>query len=129
MLHIKKQFNNRVQRTQRLEDATKVNYIVDRLHIVGHSQTWCKDICHPDLYPDLKEVNTMICEQINFWLGRFKFIMKHMNQSRFNFFLYLILNQYNKLKSEDRFNTTAKFQFVKTKAQKRKAEEFSDTDE
>ena len=52
-----------------------------------------------------------------------------MNQSRFNFFLYLILNQYNKLKSEDRFNTTAKFQFVKTKAQKRKAEEFSDTDE
>ena len=101
MLHIKKQFNNRLQRTQRLEDATKVKYIVDRLHIVGHSQTWCKDICHPDLYPDLKEVNTMICEQINFWLGRFKFIMKHMNQSRFNFFLYLILNQYNKLKSED----------------------------
>lgn len=129
MLHIKKQFKNRTHRTKRLEEATKVNYIVDRLHIVGHSQAWCKDVCHPDLFPELKGVNTIICEQINFWLGRFKFIMKHMNQCRFNFFLYIILNQYNKLKVEDRFNTTADFKFVKTQAQKRSLEEISDDED
>ncbi len=35
--------------------------------------------CHPDEYPDLKLVNTVICEQVNFWLGKFKHILKHMN--------------------------------------------------
>ena len=52
-----------------------------------------------------------------------------MNQLRFNFFLYIILNKYNELKCEDRFNTTANFKFVKTQGLKRTVEEISDLDD
>ena len=105
MLHIN---NQKIRiKSKRFDSAEDVKYVVDRLHIMGHTQSWCKDKCHPDLFPDLKNVNTMVCEQINFWLGRYKHILKHMNHSRFNFFLYIILNKYNELKCEGIYNSTA----------------------
>jgi hypothetical protein len=81
----------------RFDNIKNVKYVVDRLHIKGHKQKWCLKICHPDLFDDLNGTNTVVCEQINFWLGRFKHIMKHMNATRFNFFLYIILNEHNQL--------------------------------
>ncbi len=98
MKHMQKKFNDSEKFTQRVQATKDVKYVVDRLHIVGHKQSWCQKMCHPDLYPQLAGVNTMVCEQINFWLGRYKYIMKHMSQTRFNFYLYIILNERNTLK-------------------------------
>jgi len=51
-------------------------------------------------------VNMVICEQINFWISRFKHNVKHMNCYRFIYFIYIIFNHYNemKIKNEKRQN-------------------------
>ena len=66
---------------------------MDRLHIKGHKQKWCQKMCHPDNSKELYGTNTVVCEQINYWLGRYKHIMKHMNIYRFHFYLHILLIQ------------------------------------
>ena len=72
-------------------------FVVDRLHIQGHVES-CRDEYHPQLYHELNNCNTMICEQRNFWLSSFKYITKHMNQYRFFFFFFVIFSYYNEIK-------------------------------
>ena len=33
-----------------------MSIVVDKMHMTGHTDAWCKDNCDPKLYPDLKEV-------------------------------------------------------------------------
>ena len=35
-------------------------------------------------------VNTVVCEQFNFGLGGFKYMVKHINYHRFHFFLFIM---------------------------------------
>ena len=84
-------------------------YIVDRLHIQGHIDEECLNSCNPKLFPELKDVNTVVCEQVNYWLRHFKHIVKHMNFYRFNFFLYIILDLYNQAKIDKKIKNTEKF--------------------
>ena len=63
-----------------------INYVVDRLHIKEHVDPVCLKTCHPNLFPDLEGQNTEVCEQTNFWIGKYKYNCKHMNILRFNFF-------------------------------------------
>jgi hypothetical protein len=53
----------------RFEKIKHVTYVVDRLHIKGHKQKWCQKLCHPDNFKELNGTNTVICEQINYWLN------------------------------------------------------------
>jgi len=76
----------------------KVIFVVDRLHIQGHVDPTCLATCHPKLFPDLIGKNTQVCEQTNFWIGKYKYNVKHMNYVRFNFYFYIIFNEHNKLK-------------------------------
>ena len=85
-------------KNKRLNEFCKLKFAVDKLHIKGHKEAWCLQNCNPTNNPDLDGVNTVVCEQVNFWLGQFKYIMKHMNAPRYNFFLYIICNEYNKIK-------------------------------
>ncbi len=61
--------------------------VIDRLHLHKNFDA--------NNYDKLFNINTVVCEQTNFWMRRFKYIMKHMNFQRFNFFMYIILNKYN----------------------------------
>lgn len=69
-----------------------IKYVVDKLHIQGHEQQERKDECGPNLFPELKTVNILISKQINYWLGKYKFIMKHINVFRFKFYFKRIKN-------------------------------------
>lgn len=69
--------------TQRLKNLKNIKFVVDKLHIQGHTEPWCLNNCHPRLFPDLEPINTVICEQINFWLGKYKYILKHSNYLRY----------------------------------------------
>ncbi len=92
----------------------------------GHTGDGCKSKNDPALYPELDEKNTVVCEQVNFWLGKFKHILKHMNFYRFNFFLYIILDNYNQIKAQNVVNITKALRnFEKSVATKRK---FDDLD-
>jgi hypothetical protein len=98
-------YNERAEHytSKRLEDFSKLYFAVDKLHIQGHKEDKCLKKYHPNIYPELKDANTVICEQINFRLGRFKFILRHMNAERFYFYIYIILNEMNRVHSEGRY--------------------------
>ncbi len=78
-----------------LEEST---FVIDRLHIKNHVRDECHKFYNVDLHNELYEINTVVCEELNFWLGSYKYAMKHMNYSSFNFFLYIILEDYNEEK-------------------------------
>ena len=44
----------------------------------------------------MNNIKTSKAEEINNWLSRYKYATKHMNKERYRFFLYLILNEFNK---------------------------------
>jgi hypothetical protein len=76
-----------------------VDYVVDKLHIKGHIG---KNFCHPDNFPELQPLNTVVCEQKNFCLGKYKYSLKHMSMHRFNFFVFIIFDAYNQLNIENK---------------------------
>jgi hypothetical protein len=71
--------------------------VVDKFHFKHHSlrDKYCQKKCNPNKYSELNLINTEATEQNNSWLSSFKAMFKHMNQSRFKFILYDILNDYN----------------------------------
>ena len=113
----------------RLENISNIDFVVDKLHIQGHTEKWCHENFHPKLFPELDRVNTVVCEQINFWLRPYKHIMKYMNEIRFNFYLYFILNEYNKIKLYGRYELIYLNTKPKTSQCKRKHDELSDDEE
>ena len=81
-----------------------IHYVVDRLHITGHKGEDCKKYCHPNLFPEIKSINSVICESVNFKLSGYKYSVKHMNVYRFNFFLFLLCDTMNKLNMSNRID-------------------------
>jgi hypothetical protein len=55
--------------------------------------------------------------------------MKHMNATRFNFFLYIILNEHNILKSTGNFNNSFKYKSFILASRKQKFEEIQSEDD
>ena len=78
----------------------QIMFIVDRLHIKGHIGIDCKKYNHLINFPNLQGVVTVMCEVINSWASGFCHNTKHMNAIRFNFFLFIIFSEYNKIKLE-----------------------------
>lgn len=33
-----------------------MNIVIDKMHMAGHTDTWCKQNCDPKLFPDLAMV-------------------------------------------------------------------------
>lgn len=91
--------NNKVkEKSTRGQLLSDKRHYVDKLHIKNHTDEWCLNNCDPNKVEELKNLNTVVCEQINFWLSRFKYIVKHMNFARYQFFLFIILDMHNKEK-------------------------------
>ena len=74
-------------------DASKklgeIPIVVDKFHFKNHIGDWCIENCDPYKLPELKQVNTPVCEQL------FKRINKHTNckgMSEANYFLYWLTN-------------------------------------
>ena len=94
---------NRKVRTERSAFLEDLTYVIDRLHVQGHVKA-CRDVFAPALIKDLDDAQTMICEQRNFWISGFKHNVKHMNQYRFEFFLYVIFSHFNQVKCDGLIN-------------------------
>ena len=75
---------------------TKV--VVDRFHFKSHVDVYCAANNDPDLITDLDDTNTSVCEQTNYWFGRYKYILKHMNLEHFHFFIFIVCDEFNKSK-------------------------------
>lgn len=97
--------------SERAAKLEKIKYVVDKLHIKGHVGTECHATVHPNLFPELVNINTVICEQVNFFLGGFKHMLKHMNRARYHFFLFIIFNMWNEVKIEGRSELTEIYKY------------------
>ncbi len=127
--HLKQFVDSRINNTEKTKVFKDKKIVVDKLHIQGHKDHRCLETCHPNLFPDLADVNTVIVEQINFWVGGFKYITKHMNIYRFNFFLFLLFDHYNELTIEGKFSLLEEVVMNKSEKIKRKREEESEVNE
>ena len=63
------------------------NLAIDRMHFKNHVDPWCKKHCDPNNTPELKDINTEVCEQTFLWLNGFAKILRHANRQRFHFIL------------------------------------------
>jgi len=72
--------------------------VVDRFHFKSHVDNYCALNNDPDLVEELKGVNTSVCEQTNYWFGGYKHILKHMNYEHFHFIIFILCDEYNKIK-------------------------------
>lgn len=86
---------NVIDKSERGAKINDFEFVIDRLHIKNHTRAICHTNYNPNLYDELFKINTVVCEETNYWLSGFKFIMKHMNADRFSFFLFIILEIYN----------------------------------
>ena len=92
-------------------------YVVDKLHIQGHIGQKCLET-FPKLFSEIDLLNTVVCEQCNFWLGKYKYMLKHMNQFRF-LFLCIMCNFYNNVKVIRNTDLKVATHFNKPKPSKR----------
>ena len=78
-----------------------MKFVVDRLHIQGHTGPIRLKGNHPVLFPESAGDNTVcdkVCEEINAYLAGFKYNVKHMNWVKNNFFFFWVVYYYNELK-------------------------------
>ncbi len=56
---------SRLDLTKRKKVFEDKSFVVDRLHITGHTDEFCRDVCHPDKVSSMKGViNTIANKQI-----------------------------------------------------------------
>jgi hypothetical protein len=98
--HVKKYLDTRkdLMSSDRGQKLLNKKHFIDKLHFSNHKDPWCIENCDPFKEKNLENVNTVVSEEINYWLSGFKYILKHMNFSRYHFFLFVILDKYNSLK-------------------------------
>jgi len=105
---------NAKTKTDRLAKLAGMQCAVDRLHIKGHVKE-CQVKYHPKLFPILTNKNNIVCEQLNYWLGKFKYMCKHMSSYRYNFFLFIMCDMWNFVKLDGRINLVDTFKLEKVK--------------
>ena len=107
----------------RVKIFSQISFIVHKLHIKGNVGDIFKNTVHPDMFPELNKSNTVVCEKINFTVGRHKHPIKHMNKYRFLFFLYILFDMLNEVKITGKFSTCANWEY--SKSHKRKFDEMN----
>ena len=66
-------------------------HTVEKWHFPNHVGSYCKNNCNPNDYDEVKEFNTVICEQKFKYIAKFKGMTHlHMSASTFNFMLLLL---------------------------------------
>lgn len=90
-------------------------YLVDRLHIRGHTTPGCNIndpacLYHPSLdkFSAIAGVNTECAEQCFSWLGRFRNSVKYMSHYKFKVFLHFVISARNKYMSQKRISCAKK---------------------
>jgi len=73
-----------------------IRVVIDRFHFRNHTDADCRAHYNPYDRPELKGVNTQICEESFSWLRGYSHIVRHMNKAHFMFFLLSMLDRHNK---------------------------------
>ncbi|GAQ90741.1 hypothetical protein KFL_006790040 [Klebsormidium nitens] len=72
-------------------EFARVKAVVDKFHFdKNHVGKWCKEHVNPHHHPELTKANMSICEQRFSWFGKYKHILRKMNEHRFHFLLLIL---------------------------------------
>ena len=112
--HLKKFATNAVRSslTKQTKQLASVQMVVDKMHMKGHTDPWCKEHCDPSKFQALNkvyqiqstnlaiytlnpQVDTEVCEQVFSWLSRYSKMTHKMSQHIFIFFLLYVCNLHN----------------------------------
>jgi hypothetical protein len=74
-----------------------IDFFIDRFHIFNHTKKKCQKY-NLDLKPELNLINSQVCEQTFNYFNRIKYMTKHMSKNHFNFFMLLMVDNFNKKK-------------------------------
>ena len=60
--HLKKysKHPSRCDLTPTTRYLSQTNIVIDKMHMVGHVDSWCKKECDPHLFPDLNKVSKLV---------------------------------------------------------------------
>jgi len=98
MCHLVPYAKNMVERTGHDTELTRyfsnLKMAVDFLHFKNHVGKNCKEFYTPHQYPELKPVNSVVCEQ-QFRCSNNKTNVKSMNQERFNHYWLYVIDLHN----------------------------------
>ena len=109
--HLKRFARNpvRASLTTCVAQLASVEMAVDKMHIRGHTDPWCRANCDPSNFPALMkvvsyildaayiymyilpvflnyvQVDTEVCEQVFSWLSKYSYITRKMSQHTFVF--------------------------------------------
>jgi hypothetical protein len=89
--HLDKHVNNK---SYNYDSQTKeIQFFIERFHIKNHNSNCAKYSCDKNII--VKKINSSVCEQKFYTLGKFKFISKHMSKLHFNFFYLMVFESSN----------------------------------
>ena len=62
--HLQKYAQNtcRSRLTKTAEGIAKLKFVIDRMHMKGHTDAWCRRTCDPKLFPQLANVRDKILQ-------------------------------------------------------------------
>ena len=93
---------------------SKIEIVIDKMHMAGHVDKWCHENCDPNLLTELDDVSRMtyylslkfnnivliqvdteICEQYFSWLLKYSKMTRRMSRNTFVFFLLNLCDVHN----------------------------------
>ncbi|KXJ06830.1 uncharacterized protein LOC114576501 [Exaiptasia diaphana] len=95
--HLRKYAQNpiRSELTEQTKTLRDIEIVVDKMHMRGHVDPWCKKHCDSRKIEELAEVDTEVCEQSFSWLSLYKKMTRKMNQEHFMFLVLYLLHLHN----------------------------------
>jgi hypothetical protein len=82
-------------KSHNFKDLLNVKIFIDRFHIHNHKRDKCKIDFNLDLFENLSEINSQICEQQFSLISKHKHMVKHMSKNHFIFFFLSIFDTKN----------------------------------
>ena len=68
--------NNKInEKSKRGEILSNSKFLIDRWHIINHVREDCHRNYNMGLHQELININSVVCEEINYWFGLFKHAM------------------------------------------------------
>lgn len=70
-------------------------FLVDKFHIGNHRRAICQSQTNPYKYDDVKEINTVVCEQTNAKLKKYQNILSSFSFPKSKIFYLILFNLMN----------------------------------
>ena len=86
-----------VNKYKRYKPLKNLKYFIDKFHLRGHVRNQCKTKFNQKLNKDISHLNSEICEQNFSLMLKHRYMLKHMSEFHFKFFIICIYDKLNEI--------------------------------